>query len=61
MAEVIRSDDPALARYLRIEECEFEAGDVNYSDLDMASAACAESRSLRPDRWDWWRFASTSF
>jgi len=29
VAEVIRSDDPALARYLRIEEREFEAGDVN--------------------------------
>jgi hypothetical protein len=29
VAEVILSDDPILARYLRIEEREFEAGDVN--------------------------------
>jgi hypothetical protein len=29
--------------------------------IDRWGVVCAESRSLRPDRWDWWRFASTSF
>ena len=32
-----------------------EAGGLNQAKqgLDTASVACAESRSLRPDRWDW--------
>ena len=29
--EEVRGDDPDLARYLRIEEREFEAGGVNYA------------------------------
>ena len=45
----------------RIEERELEAGGLNEQGLDTASVACTESHSLRPDRWDWWRYASTSF
>lgn len=54
-------DDSDLASYLRSRSA-LQAGDVNYTGaLDTVGVACAESRSLRPDRWDWWRYASTSF
>jgi len=50
-----RSKDPELASDQRIEERELEAGGLNQAKqgLDTSSVACAESRSLRPDRWDW--------